>query len=383
MRQLLYLAFICFVLMLSVTMIYPVVKHYVIDKYGATVSQASFFVAVNLIAYAIFALVWGSISDKLGRRKPFITAGLLGNSVMLFLQASAPNLPSLMIFRFLEGIFTVMVYSIAMTIVLDVTKRESYGRGMGVIGMGIASGMAFGAPIGGFVGNFNPVLPFYVASTLILLAFLVALVLLEDVKAESAKSVLDGVKVVARRRELLIPYLFSFIDRFTAGFFVSVFPIMLGSVYGMSPKEIGLYLSSFLMPFALLQYFGGIVCDKYGRLKPLIVGSVVYGFCISLVGILTPPAIAVSMFVAGVTASIILPASSALSGDLAPRELKAATIGGFNFSGSLGFAVGPAVAGITAENYGFSSTFLLAGISVFLVTLLALSMLRIWKIEVS
>ncbi|WP_367114339.1 MFS transporter [Ferroglobus sp.] len=381
MRQLIYLALICFILMFSVTMIYPVVKHYVIDKYKATVSQASLFVAVNLIAYAIFAPVWGSLSDKLGKRKIFITIGLLGNSAMLFLQAVAPNLSLLMLFRFIEGIFTVMVYSIAMTLVLDVARREAYGRGMGVIGMGIATGMAFGAPFGGFLGSLDPVTPFYTASLLIFLAFILALIVLEDVEVVSSKSVLEGIIVAKKRKELLVPYLFSFVDRFTAGFFVSVFPIMLGTLYHMTPKEIGIYLSSFLMPFALLQYPGGFISDRFGRFKPLIFGSFIYGICISSVGFLTPPAIAFSMLVAGVAAAVILPASSALSGDLAPKELKGAAIGGFNFSGSLGFAFGPAVAGFIAEKYGFSQTFYVAGISVFIVTFAAILLLRKWKIN--
>ena len=379
MRAFVHLAAVCFLLLFSVTMIYPVVKHYVMDRYGASIAQAGMFVAVNLIAYAVFALVWGALSDRLGRRKPFILVGLLGNSLMLLLQAKAPSLGFLMLFRFIEGIFTVMVYSIAMAMVLDIAARERYGRGMGVVGMGIAAGMAFGSPTGGMLGEREAVLPFYAAASIIFLAFLLAMFLRES-EVKASRSALRSFSLLVQRKLLLVPYTFSFIDRFTAGFFVSVFPIMLGVAYGMSPKEIGMYLSSFLMPFALLQYPGGTVVDRYGRLKPLIAGSVVYAVCISLVGVLHPPAIAGALFLAAIMAAVMLPASAALSGDLAPRESRGAAMGGFNFSGSFGFALGPAVAGAVAESYGFAAAFGLAGASVLVSLLIAVALIRRWRL---
>ncbi len=375
-RQIPILGVICFMLLFSVTSVYPVIKHFVIDRYGATLTQAGVFVSVNLIAYALFSVMWGMISDKIGKRKPFIVAGLLGNSVMLLMQARAPDLNWLIIFRFVEGIFTVMVYSIAMTAVLDVADRREYGRGMGLVGMGIAAGMAFGTSFGGIVGNIDPVLPFYTSSGIIFIAFLLSFAFLKDFPVKPSRSMVEGVMVFWRERGLAVPYIFSFVDRFTAGFFVSVFPVMLGLLYNMEPMKIGFYISAFMMPFALLQYPGGLIADRYGRIAPLILGSLVYGVSISSVGFVEPPFLAIPLFLAGVVAAVMLPASSALSGDLAPKELRGAVIGGFNLSGSLGFAFGPVTAALIAERYGFSESFMFAGFSVFLTTFMALLLLR-------
>lgn len=379
MRQILTLGVICFMLLFSVTSIYPVIKHFVIDRFGATLTQAGIFVSVNLIAYAIFSLIWGVVSDITGKRKVFISTGLLGNSVMLILQARAPDLYWLIFFRFVEGIFTVMVYSIAMTVVLDMEKRERYGRGMGLVGMGIAAGMAFGTSFGGVMGSIDPVLPFYTSSTIIFIAFLLSVVFLNDAAVSRVSSVLEGLKILAQRKELAVPYIFSFVDRFTAGFFVSVFPIMLGLTYLMEPMSIGLYISAFMIPFALLQYPGGLVIDMHGRIRPLIYGSLIYGAAISAVGFIEPPYLVVSLVIAGIVAAVMLPASSALSGDLAPEKLRGAVIGGFNLSGSFGFALGPVTATVIAERYGFSGSFIFAGVSVFATTALAVILIRMMK----
>ncbi len=379
MRHILTLGVICFLLLFSVTSIYPVIKHFVIDRYGASLTQAGIFVSVNLIAYAIFSLIWGMVSDRTGKRRVFISAGLLGNSIMLLLQAKAPDLDWLIFFRFVEGIFTVMVYSIAMTVVLDMEKRERYGRGMGLVGMGIAAGMAFGTSFGGFMGSIDPVLPFYTSSIMIFVAFLISVIFLDDVAVSRVSSVLEGLRILVQKKELGVPYIFSFVDRFTAGFFVSVFPIMLGLMYHMEPMSIGLYISAFMIPFALLQYPGGVIIDLYGRIRPLIYGSVIYGIAISTVGFIEPPYLVASLVIAGIVAAVMLPASSALSGDIAPEEVRGAVIGGFNLSGSFGFALGPVTAAVIAEKYGFSGSFIFAGVSVFVTTAIAVILIKIMR----
>jgi len=62
--------------MFSVTLIYPVMEDFVMERFDVTsVAETSLFVSVNLAAYVIFSLIWGSTSDKLGKRKIFIVTG--------------------------------------------------------------------------------------------------------------------------------------------------------------------------------------------------------------------------------------------------------------------------------------------------------------------
>ncbi len=86
------------------------------------------------------------------------------------------------------------------------------------------------------------------------------------------------------------------------------------------------------------------------------------------------------MLIAGVSAAVLLPTTAALTGDLSPSERRGAAMGGFNLFGSVGFGTGPVIAGIMAESYGFSITFLFAGFSVILILLMMLPFLR--KLEI-
>jgi len=46
-----------------------------------------------------------------------------------------------------------MAFALLMTSVLDIVKKTHYGRGMGILGMGMALGNGLGAPAGGRIGQ--------------------------------------------------------------------------------------------------------------------------------------------------------------------------------------------------------------------------------------
>ncbi|HUV83303.1 MAG TPA: MFS transporter [archaeon] len=55
------------------------------ERFDVTsVAETSLFVLINLAAYVIFSLIWGSISDKVGKRKIFIITGFFGNALLMF-----------------------------------------------------------------------------------------------------------------------------------------------------------------------------------------------------------------------------------------------------------------------------------------------------------
>ncbi|MFH0904435.1 MAG: MFS transporter [Methanobacteriota archaeon] len=366
-----------FLLMFSVTLIYPVLEDFVMERFNVeSVAETSLFVSANLSAYVIFALIWGSLSDRMGKRKIFIIIGFLGNAILMLSLTLAPNMPVLLALRFVEGSFTVMAFSLLMTSVLDIVKKTHYGRGMGVLGMGMALGNALGAPLGGRIGAIDPLFPLYFGSLMLMLGALIAALFLKDRELESKPASLkDALLLLREEKKIFIPYAFSFVERFTVGFFVGVFPIMLAMEYGMNSGSIGMYMAAFLIPFALLQYPLGAISDKIGRVPPLIVGSILYGITVANVGIVEPPMLALVMIFGGIVGALMYPPSAALAGDLADPAKRGTAMGGFNLFGSLGFAAGPFMGGLIADKYGFQASFAVAGLTVIIIALIFLPFL--------
>ncbi len=343
--------------MFSVTLIYPVLEDFVMERFNVeSVAETSLFVSANLSAYVIFALIWGSLSDRMGKRKIFIIIGFLGNALLMFSLTLAPNMPVLLVLRFIEGSFTVMAFSLLMTSVLDIVKKTHYGRGMGILGMGMALGNALGAPLGGRIGAIDPFFPIYFGSIMLILGAGIAAAFLKDRELESKPASLKDALLLLREEK-------------------RIFPLMLAMEYGMNSGTIGMYMAAFLIPFALLQYPLGAISDKIGRVPPLVVGSILYGITVANVGMVEPPMLAYIMIFGGIVGALMYPPSAALAGDLADPAKRGTAMGGFNLFGSLGFAVGPFMGGLIADKYSFQASFAVAGSTVIIIALIFLPFL--------
>jgi MFS family permease len=78
------------------------------------------------------------------------------------------------------------------------------------------------------------------------------------------------------------------------------------------------------------------------------------------------------MVVVGVLGALMSPATMALVTDIAGEDERGVSMGGFNVAGSLGFLMGIVGGGWVAEQYDFTTAFVLAGGAELLLAALAL-----------
>ena len=364
-RERLGLATVVFVVLFTQLLIYPGVPR-LVEALGAdpTIDAGTAFLAVQLLAFVLFAAVWGAASDRAGRRTPFIVAGALGGAAAYLALVAAVRTGTggfglALALRFVEGAFTIGAFSLAITMLMDL--EGGHGRNMGAAGIAIGAGAALGAPVGGQLYAAGPLVPLFAAA-----ALLVGVAALTATLPDRAPSRDGGLRAVlaglARTPDLLVPYAFGFADRFTAGFFGLVGTFYLHRTFELDPAATGLVLACFFAPFALLQYPLGALSDRVGRVVPIVGGSVGYGLGIVGVGLApTVPLVAVGMAVVGVLGALVAPATMALVTDVAAPGGRGAAMGGFNIFGSLGFLGGILVGGGVAARFGFLAAFLVAG----------------------
>jgi MFS family permease len=382
-REVFVFTILIFISMFSLTLIAPAIPVFVLDKFNVDVGDGALFVSLEMTAYIIFAMIWGALSDKKGKRKIFIFIGFAGSAVMYFLMTLATSFPMLLTFRFIQGAITVMAWSLVMTSVLDIAPKKSYGKVMGIIGTGMGLGMGTGAPIGGRIADsFGVLAPLYLAGILFIIAAVLAFLFIRETPIKNRpETFFKAFKVLAEKKKLAIPYAYGFVDRLTVGFFVYVFAVFMDEKFAASPGQIGMYLAVFLFPFALLQYPFGKLSDRIGRWQPLVFGSLFYGIVMATIGFtanLGDSGKTVLIFImlgCGFLGAMMFPPSIALSGDWAPKDKRGAAIGGFNVFGSLGFAVGPLLGGFIAENYSFELAFIVGGLTEMAVALITLPFL--------
>jgi len=355
-----------FAVLLAQVLLYPGVDTLVAALGAETALDAStWFLAAEFAAFVVFAGVWGAVSDRTGRRTPYIAAGALGGAVGYAALALVPGRAALSFgavlgLRALQGAATVGAFSLAMTMLMDMDG--GHGRNMAAAGVAIGSGTALGAPLGGQLYELGPAVPLWVASALLLGVAALALVVPDrapDGRRDSLSRVLASVRSTPA---LSLPYAFGFLDRFTAGFFALVGTLYFRTVFGLDPGTTGLLLACFFAPFALLQYPFGVLSDRVGRTAPIVAGSACYGVGVIAVGqASTVPLAAAGMVAVGMLGALMAPATMALVTDLAATDERGVAMAGFNAAGSLGFLAGVVVGGTAAGAYGYPAAFLVAG----------------------
>ncbi len=322
------------------------------------------FLAAEFAAFIAFAPLWGALSDRLGVRTPLIaTSALLSAGCYLGLGAlgivGVADFRSVLVVRILQGACTIGAFSLAMTMLMDLSG--GHGRNMGAAGIAIGSGTALGAPLGGAVSTLGPLAPLFVAGGLF---FGIASVL-TFVRDRAPRSDRPGIRAALRdvlgHPDLAVPYAFGFVDRLTAGTFALVGVFYFGE-FGLEPVGVGIFLMLFFAPFALLQYPFGFVTDRVGRFLPVVGGSICYGIGIALVGQMpTLPTVGVVMIAVGVFGALVSPATMAMVTDIAPEMRRGSAMAGFNVAGSLGFLAGVLLGGTLADAYGYAVAFAAIG----------------------
>jgi MFS family permease len=364
------LAAIVLMAMFNLTLVSPILPDLIEERFELSEAHIGFFTGAEMIAYVIFAPIWGVLSDRYGSRRTFAIVGLAISAPLFMIMPNLSSYPLLVTVRFVQGAFTVAGWSLAMTMALDWAGAENRGRTMGVLGAGMMMGMAMGAPAGGIVGKSDIDLPFYVAFAVFGVASVLGLALMAEPLKRARmdrRERKEARKELAGHVELWMPSMFSFVDRFTAGFFITLFPAMLLDFFDFDSGIRGMYLGVFFLPFALFQYPFGRLIDRLGPLPFVLGGSVVYGAIMVLVTLLEPGPLAAAMFLLGVLAAAMLPASLVLVSHMATPSIHGAAMGLFNAMGSVGFAIGLMASGVMAVVLSYEASFAIGGASQFVV----------------
>jgi MFS family permease len=311
----------------------------------------------------------GIISDKIAKRKIFVLIGSTGSSLMFFLLTLPTYYGAVLFIRFIQGCFSIMVWQILMTIILDLSNSENRGRNLGIYGIFLALGMGLGPMLGGFIAEIGVFVPYYFSAGIMFIVLIASLFMKEPIMMQESPRIKESLLLVKSNPKIIIPSFFNFIDRLHMGFIIFLLPLIIGydtseGGLGLEPKYRGIAFGIFALPFILLQYPFGLLSDKIGRYIPLIIGSSCYGVVLSFLGffgnknfvILITILVMLGLF-SGVTSS----PSMALVGDNVGEKNNATGMGFFALLGNIGIAIGPIIAGLMLD-FGFGITFLVAGI---------------------
>lgn len=160
------LTYINFVDYLSWAILEPGVSFYVYDELGFSPTDFGLFIASYGLAVAVFQLLLGGLSDKVGRRLVLAAGGVVhfaGYFVLLF----ANSFLTFILFAMLAGVAVALIQPSLIAFVGDVTASDHRGQVMGLLGSVVQLAGVIGPVGGGYLAELFPVtLLFWISALL-------------------------------------------------------------------------------------------------------------------------------------------------------------------------------------------------------------------------
>ena len=127
----------------------------IISDFGITVTDAAWIATAYILANAVFVPIWGKLGDTAGRKKIYLI-GFAGFVIASGLCAFAWNLPSMIVFRVIQGFAVSADYPTAMAIIsITFTDMRERAQALGLWSASFAVASVFGPLIGGpIIDNF-------------------------------------------------------------------------------------------------------------------------------------------------------------------------------------------------------------------------------------
>ena len=346
--QLLLLILTLFIIMVGFGIVIPTLP-FLARQVGASPVEMGLLVTVWAVAQLLTAPLWGSLSDRVGR-KPVLIAGLLGYGVTFFLLAASRSYTTLLLSRLAGGLLSAAALPTAQALAADLTSPEDRGAAMGAMGGAFGLGFLLGPAIGGVLAPLGITVPFLVAGTLALAAAPLGAILLRE---PTHRHVQTGGQPLWRSlwQAVRSPYAVLFWLTFGGTFAGSTMFSMLGyyfidRVHG-TPGQVGLAFTLMGLAGSLIQFTViGPAIRAWGEERVtqtgLLLGAI--GFAAIVLSGVTPVLIS-SVMMTGIGMSLIRPSITSL---VSKRTLhgQGLTMGVQAAFDSLGRTVGPLWAGV-------------------------------------
>ena len=285
---------------IGIGIILPIIPDFIMQLTGEGNHMAVIYGMWLTTAFAgmqfLFSPVMGEISDQYGR-KPILLLSLLGLSIDYMIHAWAPTIVWLFVGRFLAGI-TGASFTVASAYIADVSTKEEKAQNFGLIGAAFGLGFIIGPGIGGFFGEMDIRLPFYIAAGLTFANFLFGWLFVpesltkENRRTIDLKKMIPGVSLVALRKYKGVLLLIAafFLANLAGQALPSTWSYFTIERFDWNPKQIGLSLVVVGLLVAIVQGFlVGKVVARFGKRKTVGFGFLLWTLGMFLFAVATEP----------------------------------------------------------------------------------------------
>ncbi len=320
---------------------------------GATPAEIGALMFVYSFMQIFLSPVWGSLSDRYGRR-PILLLTILGQCAAFLWAGMSMSYMSLLLSRMAAGIFAGNI-STASAYMADVTAPSERAKGMGLIGAAIGLGFIFGPAIGGLLIPHGHHWPSLAAWAISFANLILAFFLLKESKASVKERSqnrrrfrMQDFKFVLESPKFFYPMLISFLATFAFVQLEITFGLFVTDRFKFEERDAAFLFAFMGIASALVQ---GVVLGPLTKRFPehilirfgLISALVALGALTAATGM---PLLIASLLLLATGYSLMNPCLSALVSKNASSENQGSILGIYQSFGSAARVLAPLGAGL-------------------------------------
>ncbi|MDQ3021215.1 MAG: MFS transporter [Bacteroidota bacterium] len=386
-----------FIDLLGFGIIIPLLPSFSVNELHISESMIGLIAGIFSLMQFLFTPVWGSLSDRYGR-KPILVMSLFGSVISYLLLAMVfsgfiLSTILLLVARAFAGVFAANI-SAAQAVISDITAPEERTKGIGLISAAFSLGFVFGPAIGGVLSEkFGFGFPVFVSAGLSLFAALLCLFIFkETLPKEIQLKNRNNKKNINPLNWTLISGVLKNKNtgKFIIIFFVVVFAFsnIFGTIQLFAERKDGInlnqaqvgYLFSFMgIVGALVQIFFLKFARKVlGEEKTLVFGTFLAIFGLGLIGFSTNfISLLILIFFLSVGNGLSNTVTISLLSQNINREEQGTVLGINQSLSSLARFFGPVWGGFVYQHLGYKYPFITGGIFMLLITVYSFNVLKV------
>lgn len=359
-RQVYFLSLVAMTIMTGFGIIFPIFPKF-LEQFGGGVWELGILTAVWALSVTLFSPTAGSLADKYGRRMMIIVS-LLGYSVSNIGFIFSQTFTHLVIFRFLEGVFSAGINPAAIALASEVSKENERGRAIGIVTAGSSIGIVIGPMVGGLLFAAIPTfqLPFIVSASFGLIGAFFAIYLLEESKVINKAPSGNNSRFNLQETYSKIPkpfisfLVYLMVNVLSVASWMLIEPSFSFYIYddlNLEPFHFGVFVSVYGVMVAIGQGVLGGLSDKFGRKPIIFLGATINAlFYVLMVNATTFFLLNVAAVVAGIGLGLMNPAINALITEVTNEENHGLVLGLGNSAIALSQIIAPLLGSMYYEN---------------------------------
>lgn len=353
-------AFACVIAFMGIGLVDPILKS-ISEQLHATQAQTSLLFTSYMLVTGIIMLFTGYISSRLGAKSTLLI-GLIIIIIFAALGGLSQTVGQLIGLRAGWGLGNALFISTALSTIIGVSSG-GVGKSIIMYEAAMGLGMSVGPLLGGALGSISWRAPFFGVATLMAIAFVSIIILLDPIPKASRQTAFWESLTALKHKGLVITGLTALFYNF--GFFtiLAYAPFLME---GYSALEIGFVFFGWGLMLAIASVFVAPRLEEaYGTKNMLMTALALFTITLLVIGIFTDNSTIVSIciivagFFQGITNTILTTAVMEVSP--VDRSIASSTYSFIRFSGG---AIAPWLSGKIAIWFNPHITFYFAGFAV-------------------